>query len=119
MQNRRGRRVLQAAGERQRLSAVLDDFLHHGVGADGIAGEDQEGIVALRQQALEQLALLREFPLLRHAIVGAADAEVLDGVRAGLFPGREVGVRPARHQCHLGVRPRMSKSDRKAKPGGR
>jgi hypothetical protein len=76
----------------------LDD----GIGAHRVAGEDQEGVVALREQAFEQLALLGELPLLRHAVVGRTEAEILHRVHAGLFPGREIRVRSARNERHLG-----------------
>jgi hypothetical protein len=45
--------LLEAARERDDLRALAGQLAHHRVGADRIAGEDQEAVVALGQQALE------------------------------------------------------------------
>jgi len=98
-----GRRVLQAARGGDGLAAVVDDFGDRGIGADCVAGENEERIIALGEKAFEQCALLRQLPLLRHAIVTGAQVEVLHGVLAGLFPGGEIRVRTARNEGDLGA----------------
>ena len=57
------RRVLGAAGEGDRRHAEAGQLLHGRVGADGVAGEDAEGVEALADGALDQLVLGRELPL--------------------------------------------------------
>ncbi|MNL04487.1 hypothetical protein D3C87_1250560 [compost metagenome] len=100
-----GRGVFEAAGAGNHVCAVAGQFLGCRDRADGIAGENQEAVISLAEQAFEKLVLLCQFPLLRHLIVGASQAEVLGRVLAGLFPGGEIRVRTARNEGDLaGVR---------------
>src|ERR1700722_7151528 len=70
---RRRRRLLKTAGGRNDGSAVFRQFLNRAVGANGIAREHQERVVALTQEALEQRILHAELPFLRNSIVGGAE----------------------------------------------
>ena len=93
-------RLLQAAGQCDHRGALAHQLADGAVGADRVAREHQEGVVALGQQALEQLVLLAQLPLRRHPVVGGGELEVARGVLAGLLPGGEVRVRAAGHQRH-------------------
>lgn len=98
-------RVLKAAGAGNHVCAVAGQFLGGRYRADGIAGENQEAVITLAEQAFEKLILLSQFPFLRHLIVRARKTEVLGSVLAGLFPGGEIRMRAARNEGDLaGVR---------------
>ena len=113
------RRLLETARERDHGRALAGELTHDGDAAHGIAREDQERVVALGQQALEKFVLLAQFPLLRHAVIRAGGAELGGGIRAGLFPGGEIRMRPARHERDLGALGMGRERQRRHESGGR
>ena len=56
---------LRQPAVRDHRGAVVDEFGHRAVRADGIARKDEKSVVVLTEEAFEKLVLLTQLPFLR------------------------------------------------------